>query len=112
MATRHSGSSKYASGRWLLVLLRPVGVAADGCGHLIGAEHLYFNAAILSAGGAVLSLVRRFVFAQPDHVNPVDRNVVLGDEVVDHGVGALAAQFLVILLRPGRIGIALDRDKE
>src|SRR4051794_21913108 len=99
--------------RWLLVFLCAVGVVAvQGRSHLVGAEHLHFHAAILGVGSAVAAFFRRLFFAQTDHVDAVDRNVVLRYQVIHHGIGAFPAQFFVILPRTGGVGVALDGDEK
>src|SRR5690242_16699432 len=86
-------------GCWLAVLLGygTVGVAVQCRSHLISAEDLHFDATVLGTGLAGASFVSRLFFAQTNHVDPVDRDVVLGDEIVDDLVGPLAAQLFVVL---------------
>lgn len=86
----------------LLVALTGRGTVCAGggcntCCHLIGAEHLHFDAAILGARGAVVGFVNRLFVAETDHVDAVDRNVVLRDKVFNDCISAFLAEHFVIL---------------
>jgi hypothetical protein len=73
------------------------------------------GAAALTSASALKTFTstRRFLArAEPDHVDAVDRDVVLGHQVLHHRVGAAPAQPFVVLGVSDAVGIALHRDEE
>src|SRR5258706_1471493 len=92
-----------------------VGASVRGCAPQTGAptnqqdlrEDADDDAAILRA--AVLGVVRRdrLLFAVADHVDLVQRNLVLHIQVTLHRFGALETELVVAFLRPDVVGVAL-----
>ena len=81
-------------------------MTSHGAGRLIGAVDGYFDAAVLGARCSGFRVVHRFIFAEPDHLNSIDGDVVLCDEIRYHCVGAAFAQSLVVGSITGLIGKA------
>jgi hypothetical protein len=80
-------------------------------GALIGAENRYFDAAVLRARLAVARFIDRLHLSEADHVNAINRDVVLGYEVLDDGIGAAPAESLVVIGAPDLIRESFDRDE-
>src|SRR5262245_42873847 len=95
----------------LLGAVGGVGITVQTCSDFISAENLHFDAAVLGAGHACLGFLYRPVRTQANHMNPVDRYVVLGNEIVNYGIGAAFTQRFIICLRSRGVGIALHRDE-
>ena len=60
---------------------------------------------------AVSAFFRRFLRAQTDHVNAIDRNIVLRHQVLHHAVRAPPAESGIIFRRTVLIGKSFYRDE-
>src|SRR5258708_30496877 len=80
--------------------------------HLIRTEDLHFDAAVLGPRLAGSRFVDRPLLSKTDHVDAVDRNVVLSHEIFHHAIRTTAAQDFVVCLGPRRIGVAFHGDEE
>src|SRR5262245_63986628 len=73
-------------------------------------EHLDDDAAILRATGLGLVRRNRLLFAVADDVDLVKRNLVMLVDVALYGLGALEAEAVVEIRRPGVVRVAFDLD--
>ena len=81
-------------------------------GILIGTVHGHFHAAVLCLSGAAARLIHRFIFPEADHMDAVNRNIVLRNQVSHHGVRAPFAQSGIVLVGAHAIGESFHRDEE
>src|SRR5690349_19256824 len=73
-------------------------------------EDLDDDAAVLRTAGLGVVRRNRLLFAVADHVDLVQRNLVVLIQIALHGFGAGQAQLLVVDLVAGVVGVAFDLD--
>src|SRR5208283_753746 len=94
--------------RWILVIAtrRLRGSRSGPCiGHQPD-----IHAAVLGATTSCFIRLDRLILAQPDQINLVGWNALLGRQVLNHRIGAALAQIVVVLRAANRVGRALDRN--
>src|SRR5260370_11317225 len=80
--------------------------------HLIRTEDFHFDAAVLGPRLAGSRFVDPPLLSKTDHVDAVDRDVVLSHEIFHHAIRTTAAQDFVLFLVPPRNGVALHGREE
>src|SRR6478735_9806042 len=88
----------------------PVSVLARWPARPVLREDFDDDAAVLRAAVAGVVRRNRLLFAVADHVDLVQRNLVLLIQITLHGFGAGEAEALVHLLVAGVVGVAFDLD--
>jgi hypothetical protein len=67
--------------------------------------------AILGVGGAALAIVGWFLSAEADHVNAIDRNIVLRNQVLHYAIRASTAKCCIVIGGAGFIGESFDSNE-
>ena len=72
-------------------------LAAAGVASACVRHQANIHAAVLGAAFASLVDSTRLVLAQSDHINLVSGHVVLGGQILNHGIGAAFAEIIVVV---------------